>query len=121
MPSTLVHVSISWAFTYISYNLAFSTEESYRLVALAGSPDAKSDTLVAIPSAAIDDKIPPNDFTTPTYIGPLRGGGRGRLLNHRVRRRIQERTRTTAIKNRLIMASAQAQRKALELKPSLGT
>lgn len=42
-----------WALTYISYNLAFSTEESYRLVASAGNPDAESDTLVTIPSAAI--------------------------------------------------------------------
>ena len=45
------------AFAYISYNLAIRTEESYRLVASAGNPDAQSDALVTIPSETIADKI----------------------------------------------------------------
>ena len=45
------------AFAYISYNLGIRTEESYRLVAFPGNPDAQSDTLVLIPSGPISDKL----------------------------------------------------------------
>jgi len=68
------------AFAYISYNLAIRTEESYRLVALAGNPDAQSDVLVRIPSATIADKYEwigfPFEATERfcnTCIGPLVG------------------------------------------------
>jgi hypothetical protein len=43
--------------SHISYNIAIRTEESYRLMASAGNPDAQSDTLVTIPSTTIADKL----------------------------------------------------------------
>ena len=51
------YVFSPWAFAYISHNLAIRTEESYRLVASPGNPDAQSDTLVTIPSKTVDDRI----------------------------------------------------------------
>ena len=46
------------AFAFIFYNLTIRTEQSYRLVASAGNPDAQSDALVTIPSQTVGHKIP---------------------------------------------------------------
>ena len=108
-----------------SYDLAIRTEESYRLVASAGNPDAESDTLVTIPSAKISDKIrlarlSAHDPSTSKHLywstaGPIGGfsiiGFAGEF----------KKDDNDSNKNQVIMAlaSAQLQRKALELKDSI--
>ncbi len=51
------YVFSSRAFAFISYNFAIRTENSYRLVASPGNPDARSDALVTIRSAIVSEKI----------------------------------------------------------------
>ncbi|KIL56115.1 hypothetical protein M378DRAFT_133971 [Amanita muscaria Koide BX008] len=114
------------AFAYISYNLAIRTEESYRLVASAGNPDAQSDALVTIPSPIIGDKL---------QMHQLSFRGDPSILQHLYWSTGGERNGFSIIgfagefkkddddcnQNQLIMvlATAQSQRKALSLKPSI--
>ncbi|KAM6495281.1 hypothetical protein JOM56_009904 [Amanita muscaria] len=104
----------------------FKTEDSYRLVASAGNPDAQSDALVTIPSTTIADKIQVDRLY-------FRGD---RTIFHHLYWSTGGATHDFSIigfagefkkddndcnENQLIMvlATAQAQRKALSLKPSI--
>ena len=114
------------AFIFISDNLAIRTEQSYRLVASAGNPDAQSDAVVTIPSGTVGDKI---------RIAQLSFQGDPTILQHLYWSTGGEKDGFSIIgfagefkeddkecnENQLIMvlATAQAQRKALSLKPSI--
>ncbi|KAM6499434.1 hypothetical protein JOM56_004942 [Amanita muscaria] len=104
----------------------FKTEESYRLMASAGNPDAQSDALVTIPSTTIGDKL---------QMHQLSFRGDPSILQHLYWSTDGERNGFSIIgfagefkkddndcnQNQLIMvlATAQSQRKALSLKPSI--
>jgi hypothetical protein len=113
------------AFTYISYNLAIRTEGSYRLVASAGNQDAESDTLVTIPSVTIGDKIQMQRLSFQgdvTILQHLYWSTHGADDGFSIIGFAGEfKDDHDCNKNQLIMvlATAQAQRKALELKPSI--
>jgi hypothetical protein len=110
---------------HISPNLAIRTEESYRLVASPGNPDAESDTLVTIPSATITDKLQVarlgfKDDRTISELYWSTGGPRDdfSIIGFAGEFKKDE---NDCNKNQLIMAlaTAQAQRKALSLKQSI--
>ncbi|KAF8345161.1 hypothetical protein F5887DRAFT_1198087 [Amanita rubescens] len=104
----------------------FKTEESYRLVASAGNPDAQSDTLVTIPSVIIADKIGEDRFsfqgdrTISEHLYWSTGGSTDgfSIIGFAGEFKKDE---NDCNKNQLIMvlATAQAQRKALLLKQSI--
>ena len=111
--------------TYISYNLALRTEESYRLVTSPGNPDADSDALVTIPSRTITDKLQVarlgfKDDLTISELYWSTGGSRDdfSIIGFAGEFKKDE---NESNKNQLIMAlaTAQSQRKALSLKPSI--
>jgi hypothetical protein len=114
------------AVAYISYNFAIRTEESYRLVASTGNPDAQSDVLVTIPSGIISDKIQIDRFsfrgdrTISQHLYWSTGGGMDGFSIIGFAGEF-EKDDYNYNKNQLIMvlATAQAQRKALSLKPSI--
>ena len=112
---------------FYRYNLAIRTEESYRLVVSAGNPDAESDTLVTIPSGAIGDKIQEKRISMqgdPTIFQHLYWSTHGAdaddfsIIGFPGEFKKDE---DDCNKSQLIMvlATAQAQRKALGLKPSI--
>jgi hypothetical protein len=110
---------------HISYNLAIRTEESYRLVASPGNPDAVSDTLVTIPSATITDKIelarilfqdPPTADHLYWSTGVSKDGSSIIALAGEFKKDENDTNMNQAI---MALATAQAQRKALGLKDSI--
>ena len=115
-----------WAFAYIPHNLAIRNEESYRLVASPGNPDAQSDTLVTIPSKTVNDRIRLDQFS---FQGDLMisqhlyWSADGMTDGFSVIRFTGEfkKDANNCNKNQLIMvlATAQAQRKALSLNRSI--
>jgi len=110
----------------ISYNLAIRIEESYRLVASAGNPDAVSDTLAIIPSVTIDGTIRRSrhsfqgDRMTLENLYWSTGGWRDdfSIIGFAGEFKKDE---DDSNKNQLIMAltTAQAQQKAVGLKPAI--
>ena len=110
---------------YISYSLAIRTEESYRLVASAGNPDAESDALVTISSLNINDKIIDAEllFGDPfasehLYWSTTGSEGGFSIIGFAGEFKKDDHD---CNKNQVIMAlaTAQAQRKALKLKDSI--
>ena len=108
-----------------SYNLAIRTEQSHRLVASPGNPDAVSDALVTIPSWTVNDKIQFARLSIqggPTILRHLywstgRGDDGFSIIGFAGEFKKDD---DNGNENQLIMvlATAQAQRKALSLKPS---
>ncbi|EDR03500.1 uncharacterized protein LACBIDRAFT_307258 [Laccaria bicolor S238N-H82] len=103
----------------------FGTEEGYRLVGSPGNPDAVSDTLVTIPSVTIADKIGVTrlSFQTPSTAEHLYWSTGGSMDGFSIIGFPGEfkADENHSNKNQVIMAlvTAQAQRKALELKHSI--
>ncbi|KAF9440727.1 hypothetical protein P691DRAFT_73061 [Macrolepiota fuliginosa MF-IS2] len=104
----------------------FKTEESYRLVASPGNPDAQSDTLVTIPSKTIDDRIRMDRFSFQgdlTISQHLYWSADGMTDGFSIIGFAGEfkKDANNCNKNQLIMvlATAQAQRKALSLNRSI--
>jgi hypothetical protein len=109
-------------------NLAIRTEESYRLVALDGNPDAQSDALVTIPSTIIGDKIRRDQLafqSDRTIVENLYWSSGGATDAFSIIGFAGEfkKDDNDCNKNQLIMvlATAQAQRKALSLRDSIIT
>ena len=122
------YVFSPWAFTFISYNLAIRTEQSYCLVGLAGNPDAQSDALVTIPSTAVGNKIRMAQLSSsfrgdPSILRQLYWSTGGETDNFSIIGFAGEfkKDDNECNQNQLIMvlATAQAQRKALSLVPSI--
>ena len=111
---------------YTSYSLANRTEESYRLVGLAGNPDAESDVLVTIPSKTVADKIKDERsalqhdprLSEHLYWSSAGSTGAFSIIGFAGEFKNDE---NDCNKNQLIMmlATAQSQRKALLLKDSI--
>ncbi|KAF8345047.1 hypothetical protein F5887DRAFT_885364 [Amanita rubescens] len=104
----------------------FKTEESYRLVASAGNPDARSDALVTIPSVTTGDKILAARFSfqgEPMIYRELYWSTGGERDGFSIIGFAGEfkKDDNGCNENQLIMvlATAQAQRKALSLKSSI--
>ena len=112
-------------FTYFLYNLAISTEEGYRLVASAGNPDAESDTLVTIPSATIDYKIQEQSLScqgNPTILQHLYWSTHGGDADDDfsiIGFAGEFKENDNDCNKIMVLATAQAQRKALGLKPAI--
>ena len=111
---------------YIFYNLAIRIEESYRLVASAGNPDAQCDTLVTIPSKTLADKISLVElsFEGDETISELywsTGGLEDGFSIIGFPGEFKTQDENDSNRNQLIMvlATAQAQRKALSLRRSI--
>ncbi|KAF8340064.1 hypothetical protein F5887DRAFT_1136662 [Amanita rubescens] len=104
----------------------FKTEERYRLVASPGNPDAQSDTLVTIPSKTVDNRIRMDEFSfqgDPTISQHLYWSADGMTDGFSIIGFAGEfkKDDNNYNKNQLIMvlATAQAQRKALSLNRSI--
>ncbi|KAM6496619.1 hypothetical protein JOM56_007092 [Amanita muscaria] len=104
----------------------FKTQESYRLVASPGNPDAQSGTLVTIPSKTVDDRIRMDQFSFQgdlTISQHLYWSADGMTDGFSIIGFAGEfkKDANNCNKNRLIMvlATAQAQRKALSLNRSI--
>jgi hypothetical protein len=106
---------------YISFNISIRTEESYRLLALDGNPDAQSDTLVTIPSTIIRDIIHTHrlSFNYPIIINNLYWSTTGFLGDFSIIGFAAEFKKDDAEYNKnqltMVLATAQSHRKALGL------